>query len=335
MTDMQYRMLGNSGLFISSFSLGSWVTFKNQVNTKSAVEMMALSYDKGINFFDNAEVYADGQSEIIMGDALKKLKWSRDSYCISSKVFWGGDKPTQRGLNRKHVIEGCENALKRLQLDYLDLYYCHRPDLDTPIVETLRAMDTLIKQGKILYWGTSEWSAEQITEAYTLAERYHLTPPTMEQPQYNLLHRERVEKEYASLYKKYGMGTTTWSPLSSGILTGKYSQGIPEGSRLSLESFSWLREIYETPEGKKKLEIASNLLDFAAELGTSLAQLSLAWCLKNPNVSSVILGASRTEQIEDNIKALDIMDLLTEEVMNKIEEITDNRPEPHIDWKEH
>ena len=335
MSDMQYRMLGNSGLFVSSFSLGSWVTFKNQINTKSAVEMMALSYDKGINFFDNAEVYADGQSEVIMGDALKKLKWSRDSYCISSKVFWGGDRPTQRGLNRKHVIEGCENALRRFQLDYLDLYYCHRPDLDTPIVETLRAMDTLVKQGKILYWGTSEWSAEQITEAYTLAERYHLTPPTMEQPQYNLLHRERVEKEYSSLYKKYGMGTTTWSPLSSGILTGKYSQGIPDGSRLALESFSWLREIYETPEGKKKLEIAANLLEFSAELGVSLAQLSLAWCLKNPNVSTVILGASRLEQIEDNVKALDILEVLTDEVMEKIEEITNNRPEPHIDWKEH
>lgn len=335
MSDMQYRMLGNSGLFLSSFSLGSWVTFKNQINTKSAVDMMALSYDKGINFFDNAEVYADGESEIIMGDALKKLKWTRDSYCISSKVFWGGDKPTQRGLNRKHVIEGCENALKRLQLDYLDLYYCHRPDIDTPIVETLRAMDTLVRQGKILYWGTSEWSSDQITEAYTLAERYHLTPPTVEQPQYNLLHRERVEKEYSNLYKKYGMGTTVWSPLSSGILTGKYSAGIPEGSRLALESFSWLREIYETPEGKKKLEIASNLLDFSAELGVSLAQLALAWCLKNPNVSSVILGASRLEQIEDNLKALDVLPLLTEEVMNKIEEITDNRPEPHVNWKNH
>ncbi|WP_127716458.1 aldo/keto reductase [Halobacteriovorax sp. HLS] len=332
---MKYRKLGNSGLFLSSFSLGSWVTFKNQINTKSAVDMMALSYDKGINFFDNAEVYADGESEIIMGEALKKLKWSRDTYCISSKVFWGGDRPTQRGLNRKHVIEGCENALRRLQLDYLDLYFCHRPDLDTPIIETIRAMDTLVKQGKILYWGTSEWSAEQITEAYTISERYHLTPPTMEQPQYNLLHRERVEKEYSSLYSKYGMGTTTWSPLSSGILTGKYSAGIPDGSRLSLESFSWLKEIYETPEGKKKLEIAANLLEFSAELGTNLAQLSLAWCLKNPNVSTIILGASRLEQIEDNIKALDVIDLLTDEVMEKIEEITNNRPEPHIDWKEH
>nr|WP_241558792.1 aldo/keto reductase [Halobacteriovorax sp. HLS] len=335
MSDMKYRKLGNSGLFLSSFSLGSWVTFKNQINTKSAVDMMALSYDKGINFFDNAEVYADGESEIIMGEALKKLKWSRDTYCISSKVFWGGDRPTQRGLNRKHVIEGCENALRRLQLDYLDLYFCHRPDLDTPIIETIRAMDTLVKQGKILYWGTSEWSAEQITEAYTISERYHLTPPTMEQPQYNLLHRERVEKEYSSLYSKYGMGTTTWSPLSSGILTGKYSAGIPDGSRLSLESFSWLKEIYETPEGKKKLEIAANLLEFSAELGTNLAQLSLAWCLKNPNVSTIILGASRLEQIEDNIKALDVIDLLTDEVMEKIEEITNNRPEPHIDWKEH
>ncbi|OUR97489.1 alcohol dehydrogenase [Halobacteriovorax marinus] len=332
---MTYRKLGNSGLFLSSFSLGSWVTFKNQINTKSAIEMMALSYDRGINFFDNAEVYADGESEIIMGESLKKLNWSRDSYCISSKVFWGGDKPTQRGLSRKHVIEGCNNALKRLQLDYLDLYYCHRPDLDTPIIETLRAMHTLILSGKILYWGTSEWSAEQITEAYTLAEKYHLTPPTVEQPQYNILHRERVEKEYSALYSKYGLGTTTWSPLSSGILTGKYANGIPEGSRLSLESFSWLREMYETEEGKLKLEIASKLQDLAVEMGISLTNLSLAWCLKNPNVSSVILGASRLEQIEDNLGALDVVAMLTDEVMEKIELITNNRPEPHVDWKKH
>lgn len=335
MTEMKYRKLGNSGLFLSSFSLGSWVTFKNQVNTKNAINMMAYSYERGINFFDNAEVYADGDSEIIMGDSLKKLNWSRDSYCVSSKVFWGGDKPTQRGLSRKHVIEGCNNALKRMQLDYLDLYYCHRPDVDTPIIETLRAMHTLILSGKILYWGTSEWSAEQITEAYTMAEKYNLTPPTMEQPQYNLLHRERVEKEYSTLYTKYGLGTTTWSPLSSGILTGKYAQGIPEGSRLSLESFSWLREMYETPEGKIKLDIANKLQDLAVELGVPLASLSLAWCLKNPNVSSVILGASKLEQIEDNIKALDVVDMLTDEVMERIEVITNNRPEPHIDWKNH
>ncbi|PIK16733.1 aldo/keto reductase [Halobacteriovorax sp. JY17] len=332
---MTYRRLGNSGLFLSSFSLGSWVTFKNQVNVKSAIEMMSYAYDQGVNFFDNAEIYADGESEEIMGDALKKMNWSRDSYLVSSKVFWGGEKPTQRGLSRKHVIEGCDNALKRFKLDYLDLYYCHRPDVDTPIIETLRAMHTLIMQGKILYWGTSEWSAEQITEAYTLAERYHLTPPTVEQPQYNLLHRERVEKEYSGLYEKYGMGTTTWSPLSSGILTGKYGNGIPEGSRLSLDKFSWLKEMYETPEGKMKLKIANELQDLAVKRGISLAQLSLAWCLKNPNVSSVILGASRLEQLEDNLKSLDVLHLLDTELMEEIEVITNNRPEPHIDWKKH
>ena len=335
MTEMTYRRLGNSGLFLSSFSLGSWVTFKNQVNVKSAVEMMSYAYDQGINFFDNAEIYADGESEEIMGDALKKMNWSRDSYLVSSKVFWGGDRPTQKGLNRKHVIEGCNNALKRFKLDYLDLYYCHRPDVDTPIIETLRAMHSLIQQGKILYWGTSEWSSEQITEAYTLAERYYLTPPTMEQPQYNLLHRERVEKEYSGLYEKYGMGTTTWSPLSSGILTGKYGNGIPEGSRLSLEKFSWLRDMYETPEGKIKLKIANDLQELAVKRGMSLAQLSLAWCLKNDNVSSVILGASRLEQLEDNLKTLEIMHLLDQELLEEIEVITNNRPEPHIDWKQH
>ncbi|CBW26260.1 putative aldo-keto oxidoreductase [Halobacteriovorax marinus SJ] len=297
--------------------------------------MMSYAYDQGINFFDNAEVYADGLSEEIMGDALKKLNWSRDSYLVSSKVFWGGDKPTQKGLNRKHVIEGCNNALKRFKLDYLDLYYCHRPDVDTPIIETLRAMDTLIQQGKILYWGTSEWSSEQITEAYTLAERYHLTPPTVEQPQYNLLHRERVEREYSPLYEKYGMGTTTWSPLSSGILTGKYGQGIPEGSRLSLEKFSWLKEMYDTPEGKVKLKIANELHELAIKKGLTLTHLSLAWCLKNQNVSSVILGASRLEQLEDNLKALDFIHLLDDELMESIEVITNNRPEPHIDWKKH
>nr|WP_233427079.1 aldo/keto reductase [Halobacteriovorax marinus] len=335
MTEMTYRRLGNSGLFLSSFSLGSWVTFKNQVNLNGAIEMMSYAYDQGINFFDNAEVYADGLSEEIMGDALKKLNWSRDSYLVSSKVFWGGDRPTQKGLNRKHVIEGCNNALKRFKLDYLDLYYCHRPDVDTPIIETLRAMDTLIQQGKILYWGTSEWSSEQITEAYTLAERYHLTPPTVEQPQYNLLHRERVEREYSPLYEKYGMGTTTWSPLSSGILTGKYGQGIPEGSRLSLEKFSWLKEMYDTPEGKVKLKIANELHELAIKKGLTLTHLSLAWCLKNQNVSSVILGASRLEQLEDNLKALDFIHLLDDELMESIEVITNNRPEPHIDWKKH
>jgi len=332
---MEYRNLGNTGLFLSAFSFGSWVTFHNQVDTKLAKELMAQAFDAGINFFDNAEVYEDGESEIIMGQTLKDLGKSRDSYCVSSKVFWGGTHPTQKGLNRKHVIDACHQALSRLQVDYLDLYYCHRPDIDTPILETLRAMHTLINQGKILYWGTSEWSAEQISEAFRLAEKYHLTPPSMEQPQYNLLHREKVEKEFANLYKNMGLGTTIWSPLCSGVLTGKYNNGIPEGSRLSLEKFSWLKEQFETEEGKLKIEKARKLEAIAKEIGVSLTHLSLAWCLKNPNVSSVILGATSKDQLGENLKALDALNLLTPDVLDEIEKIVDNKPSLDIDWKNH
>ncbi len=332
---MEYRNLGDTGLFLSAFSFGSWVTFHNQVNLNSAKDLMAQAFDAGVNFFDNAEVYADGESEIIMGQTLKELKRPRDSYCVSSKVFWGGEHPTQKGLNRKHIVDACNNALTRLQVDYLDLYYCHRADLDTPILETVRAMDTLVKQGKILYWGTSEWDAAQIIEAYRLAEKYHLTPPSMEQPQYNLLHREKVEKEFTYLYENMGLGTTIWSPLCSGVLTGKYNNGIPDGSRLSLENFSWLKEQFETHEGKAKIEKARKLENIAKEIGISLTHLSLAWCLKNPNVSSVILGATNKKQLSENLKALDSLELLTPEIINRIEEVVANRPAADIDWKNH
>ena len=257
---MEYRRLGSSGLQVSAFSFGSWVTFSYQVGVDLAVEMMTIAYDAGINFFDNAEVYAQGESERIMGDALKKLGWDRDSYCVSSKVFWGGDKPTQRGLSRKHVFDACHAAMKRMNVDYLDLYFCHRPDINTPIEETVRAMSDLVSQGKVMYWGTSEWDARQITEAHGIARQLGLHPPTMEQPEYNLLNRKKVEGDYLPVFEQFGMGTTTWSPLASGVLTGKYRDGIPEGSRMTLESYAWLRRQLESEEGQKSIQKANHSL---------------------------------------------------------------------------
>ncbi len=330
---MEYRYLGKSGLKVSALSFGSWVTFSNQVQTESAVEMMAMSYDAGINFFDNAEVYADGESEVIMGDALQKLGLARDTYCVSSKVFWGGPKPTQRGLSRKHVKEACHQALKRLKLDYLDLYFCHRPDQDTPIEETVRAMDQLIQEGKVLYWGTSEWSATEIQKAYGVAREYNLTPPTMEQPQYNLFHREKVEKDFLPLYEDVGLGTTIWSPLASGILTGKYADGIPKGSRADLSGFEWIKDQILSPKGQDKVQKAKELEVVAKDLGSSLTQLSIAWCLKNPFVSTVILGASKASQLSETIESLEVLPKLTDDVMEKIEGIVESKPKPVIDWK--
>ena len=326
---MEYRNLGNSGLQVSVLSLGSWVTFKNQVDIDKAVEIMTAAYDAGVNFFDNAEVYAQGQSEIIMGKALKKIGWSRDTYIVSSKVFWSAvesPRPTQRGLSRKHVIEACNQALERMQVDYLDLYFCHRPDHKTPIEETVRAMTELIYQGKILYWGTSEWSAQEIMEAYGVARQHNLIPPTMEQPQYHMFHRERFEKEYDRMFKDIGIGTTIWSPLASGILTGKYLDGIPDDSRLKLPGYEWLRERLESEEGQQQLAKVRELKTIADDLGTNLARLALAWCAKNPNVSSVITGASRVEQVADNMKALDVIGQLDDEIMAKIDTILDNKP---------
>lgn len=322
--EMEYRNLGRSGLKISALSFGSWVTFGNQVGNQIAEDCMKLAYDSGINFFDNAEAYAAGQSEVVMGEILKKMGWDRDTYILSSKVFWGGKKPTQLGLSRKHVTEACHAALKRLQVDYLDLYYCHRPDKNTPIEETVWAMHNLITQGKILYWGTSEWSAQEIQAAITAARQYNLIPPLMEQPQYNMLHRDRFEVEYDELYKHHGMGTTIWSPLLSGILTGKYNNGFPDDTRLSLNELGWLKDKVVVDEVLGKVR---QLTAFAQELGTTMPHLALAWCLKNPNVSSVITGATKVSQLESNLKALDTVPLLTEEVMDRIEEILDNKPQ--------
>ena len=324
---MEYRRLGRAGLRVSSLSFGSWVTFKFQMEVGDAAGCMRAAYDAGVNFFDNAEVYAAGESERIMGEALQREGWGRDTYCVSSKVFWGGDQPTQRGLHRKHIRDACDAALTRLQVDYLDLFFCHRPDILTPIEETVRAMHDLVSAGKILYWGTSEWSAQQLQEAYGVARQYGLTPPTMEQPQYNMLHRDRVEREYHPLYAGIGLGTTIWSPLASGVLTGKYSKGVPEGSRMALPEYSWLREReIDSPEGQMRIRKADAIVKLAGELGVSAAQLAIAWCLKNPNVSTVILGASTIAQVEENLAALPVVEQLDEAVMERIEAILDNKP---------
>ncbi len=319
---MKYRKLGASGLKVSELSFGSWVTFNKQVDEKLAERMFGTCFDAGINFFDNAEGYERGQSEIVMGQALKALNHPRDSYCVSSKVFFGAHEnpaPTQVGLSRKHVTEACHQALERLQVDYLDLYFCHRADPDTPIGETVWAMHNLVTQGKVLYWGTSEWTAKEIAEAYDFAHANHLTPPTMEQPQYNLLDRERFEVEYAPLYEKYGLGTTIWSPLASGALTGKYLDGIPEDSRANLPGYEWLRErMVESERGQERMSRVRKLIPIAEELGTTLPKLAIAWCLLNPNVSTVILGASRVEQLEENLKSVEVLQLLNDEVQAKL-----------------
>ena len=322
---MKYRNLGKSGLKVSELSFGSWVTFNKQVDTKLAEKMFGTCLDAGINFFDNAEGYERGQSEVVMGKALKSLDRSRDSYCVSSKVFFGTkEKPlqTQIGLSRKHVSEACDQALERLQVDYLDLYFCHRADPDTPIGETVWAMHNLITQGKVLYWGTSEWTAEEITEAYEFADKNNLTPPTMEQPQYNLLDRKRFEIEYEPIFKKFGMGTTIWSPLASGALTGKYLEGIPEGSRASLEGYEWLKKyMIDSDRGQARMKKVAELMNIAEELGESLSKIAIAWCLLNENVSTIILGASKIEQLEENLKAPEVLPLLTEEVQKRLSSI--------------
>jgi len=324
---MQYRRLGKSGLQLSALSFGSWVTFSTQVDETAAQELMQLAYDGGINFFDNAEAYAAGESEVLMGRALKKLGWSRDSFVVSSKVFWGGKLPTQRGLSRKHVHDCCHTALRRLQVDYLDLYFCHRPDLDTPIEETVRAMNDLIAQGKVLYWGTSEWRADEIAEAHGVARALGLAGPTMEQPQYNLFEREKVEREYSRLYESIGLGTTIWSPLASGILSGKYADGVPKGSRMTLPGYEWLRQRLESEAGRVKVGKTKELARVAKDLGASVGQLAIAWCLANPHVSTVILGATKKEQLKENLAALEVVAKLEGKVMERIEAIVGNKPE--------
>ncbi len=325
---MEYRHLGSSGLQVSALSFGSWVTFGTQIGDDVAFDCMQAAYDAGVNFFDNAEVYAGGQSEVMMGKVIKRAGWKRSELVISTKVFWGGKGPNDRGLSRKHVIEGTEAALARLQLDYVDLIFCHRPDPSTPIEETVRAMSYLIDQGKAFYWGTSEWAADQIMEAYGVARRERLVPPTMEQPQYNMFHRERVEREYARLYREIGLGTTVWSPLASGILTGKYEHGIPDGTRFTLPDYEWLRENVESERGQRNVEKARRLRPIAEDLRCSLPQLALAWCLKNADVSTVITGASKASQVVENMKAVDVAEKITPEVMERVEAVLDNRPEP-------
>ncbi len=317
---MHYRRLGRSGLQISELSFGSWVTYGNQVNRNAAAELMAAAFDAGINFFDNAEVYASGQSEELMGNALKDLKKPRVSYIVSTKFFWGITKgPNQvNTLNRKYLLHAIDGSLKRLQLDYVDLAYCHRPDPHTPIEETVWAMSDMITRGKALYWGTSEWSADEIRAAYEVAERHHLHKPVVEQPQYNLFHRTRVEEEYARLYEDIGLGLTTWSPLASGLLTGKYRSGIPKGSRAELPNYAFLREGL-TDQAKNA--VVAELQGVAEQLGCSLAQLAIAWALTNPNVSSVITGASQVAQLQENMRAAAVKDKITDEVKEKIEAI--------------
>ena len=326
---MKYRNLGKSGLRVSELSFGSWITFGTQIGKDRAKELMTMAYDAGVNFFDNAEVYAAGQSEEMMGQVLSELGWSRDSYAVSSKAFFGikglkDSKPMQKGNTRKHLTEACHQALQRLQTDYLDLFFCHRPDKNTPIEETVWTMHNLIQQGKILYWGTSEWSAQEIMEAHMVAKEHHLIGPTMEQPQYNMLVREKVEVEFSQIYKTVGLGTTTWSPLASGVLTGKYNDKTPEDARLNLSELKWLRDKTLQEEYFEKVR---KLTDLAHDLDISMPVLAIAWVLKNQNVSTAILGASKTHQLEENLQASAAADKLNSEAMKKIEDILDNRPE--------
>ncbi|MCG8478377.1 MAG: aldo/keto reductase [Spirochaetales bacterium] len=329
---MEYRRLGSSGLKVSALSFGSWVTFNKQLDVDRAAEEMKMVFDRGVNFFDNAEAYEAGQSEIIMGKAIKKLGLNRKDYVISTKIFWGGEGPNDRGLSRKHIVEGTRAALDRLDLDYVDLVFCHRPDYETPIEETVRAMSHVVDQGWALYWGTSEWSAEQIRQAYEVALRLGLTPPTMEQPEYNMFHRDRVEVEYAPLYRDFGLGTTIWSPLASGVLTGKYGKGITDG-RLTLPGYEWLRKHYETEEGRRRIATVEKLRPIAEGLGATLAQLAIAWTLKNSDVSTVITGASKPEQVEENMKALELSLKLDDSTLTAIENVLQNRPEQPRNWR--
>ena len=318
--EMPYRRLGRAGIRVSVLSFGSWVTFGPQLAGDTARECLAAAYDAGVNFFDNAEVYAGGRSEQIMGEAIAQLRWPRHTYLVSSKFFWGIEDSinTRNTLNRKYLLQAVEGSLRRLGLDFLDLIFCHRPDPETPLDETVWAMHEIISRGRALYWGTSEWSAADITEAFEIAERHHLHKPVMEQPQYNLFFRDKVEHEFAPLYERFGLGLTTWSPLASGLLTGKYLDGIPEGSRAALAGYEWLRGFVTEAEATRKVR---ELRDVAAELGVSLAQLSLAWCASNPHVSTVITGASRVEQVKENLGALRALDLLTPDVRRRIDTI--------------
>lgn len=326
---MEYRFLGRSGLKVSALSLGSWVTYGEQIGDDIAFDCMMAAYEAGVNFFDNAEAYAGGEAETVMGDVIRRAGWKRTDLVIATKIFWGGSGPNDRGLSHKHILEGMDASLQRLQMDYVDLVFCHRPDPDTPIEETVRAMTILIHQGKAFYWGTSEWSAAQITSAYGIARRENLIPPTMEQPQYHMFSRDRIEREYLPLYGEIGLGTTIWSPLASGLLTGKYNDGIPEGTRATMEGYEWLRSRFESQTALEQIEKVRQLSESVAKpLGCTMAQLALAWCLKNPHVSTVITGASRPDQVTENMKALEVVALLDDDQIQKIENILDNKPDP-------
>jgi voltage-dependent potassium channel beta subunit len=325
---MEYRKMGKTGLELSVLSFGSWVTFHKQIDDSIADELMGIAYDNGVNFFDNAEVYALGESEKMMGRILKKKNWERSSYVVSSKAFFGTKtgntaKPNQKGLSRKHLVEACNEALQRLQVDYLDLYYCHRPDKSTPIEEVVWTMNHLIQQGKVLYWGTSEWSGVEIMQAHAIAKEYKLIGPTVEQPQYNLFERNKVENEYLQIFKNEGLGTTIWSPLAVGLLTGKYNDGIPADSRLAIQGFDWLKDRWMTDD---KITKVKSLALLAKELNVTLPALSIAWCISNPNVTTVILGATKVHQLTENLKALEVVPLLTKEVIEKIESIMQTKP---------
>jgi voltage-dependent potassium channel beta subunit len=330
---MNYRYLGKSGLQVSELSYGAWVTFGTQIGEDTAFELMQAAIDAGVNFFDNAEAYAGGQAETMMGKVVKRAGWKRSDLVFSTKIFWGGEGPNDKGLSRKHIIEGVDAALARLQMDYVDLVFAHRPDIHTPIEETVRAFNHVIDQGKAFYWGTSEWSAAQITEAHGIARELGLIPPLMEQPQYHMFHRERFEAEYDHLYKEFGMGTTIWSPLASGLLTGKYNAGMPAGTRATLEGYEWLKARFEDEAAVANIAKVGKLMDIADEIGCSMAQLALAWTLKNPNVSTTITGASRPEQVVENMKAIDYVEKLTPDVMARIEEILDNKPKFPTDFR--
>jgi len=327
---MEYRRLGRSGIQLSVLSFGSWVTFHKQIDDSIADGLMGMAYDRGINFFDNAEGYALGESERMMGRVLKKKNWDRTSYVVSSKVFFGwrgkNNKPNQTGLSRKHIVEACHEALQRLQHDYLDLYFCHRPDPSVPIEEVVWTMHNLIQQGKVLYWGTSMWSGAEIMEAHRVAQQYCLIGPAMEQPQYNMFERHKMEMDYLPVFQNVGLGTTIWSPLAAGFLTGKYNEGIPEDSRLSITGFEWLKDRWLQDEKLKKVK---KLTELAKKLNVSLAALAIAWTIKNPNVTTAILGATKAEQLEENLKALDVANLLTADLMEEIEKILQNKP--HMD----
>ncbi len=330
---MEYRYLGRSGLQLSALSFGAWVTVGGQMDESTSYDCMQAAYEAGVNFFDNAESYSHGNGEVVMGNVIRKAGWKRSDLVISTKLFWGGKKPNQTGLSRKHIIEGARASLARLQMDYVDLIFCHRPDMYTPIEETVSAMNFLIDQGLAFYWGTSEWTSTQIMQAYSIARQYDLVPPSMEQPEYNMFTRQKVEHDYLPLYDEIGLGTTIWSPLDSGLLTGKYNDGIPENTRVSQRGLEWLLEEFVSPTARRNIEKVKQLMPVAAGLGMTISQMAIAWCLKNPHVSSVITGASNPQQVIENMQAMELSEKLTPAVLEQIETILLNQPEPYSDYR--